>query len=91
VIGDCGHEVDPCTTHTVDEREICEDCCEQCRTEAEQQRVIAELRAWKAEALVVLAEWDLVYAALGSPGPPGRTRAANSLAEIERRAEVARG
>ena len=83
--GDCGHEVDPCVSHTVDEREICEDCCEQCQLEAEQRREIAELRAWKESALVVLSEWDRVHEALGSPGPLGMSKATCSLVEIERR------
>lgn len=38
---------------------------------------IDRLRAWKAEAMVVLAEWDEVWEAAGRPGPLGASKAAN--------------
>lgn len=43
------------------------------------------LRRWKADALVVLKEWDEVHQALGSPGLPGDHKSAASLDEIKRR------
>lgn len=46
---------------------------------------LERLRAWKAEAMHSLREWDLVFDALGRPGPLGPTKAANALAEIQRR------
>lgn len=44
----------------------------------------ADLRAWKASAMSVLAAWDRVFTALGEPGPFGGSKAANALAEVER-------
>lgn len=42
------------------------------------------LRAWKAEALAVLAQWDEVHAALGSPGRLGQSMAVASREQVER-------
>lgn len=52
--------------------------------EAERDALTAEnqrLRAWKAEAMAVLAEWDAVHEALGSPGKLGESKAAASRAK----------
>ena len=35
----------------------------------------ARLRAWKAEAILVLAEWEQVWEALGCPGRLGESKA----------------
>jgi hypothetical protein len=43
---------------------------------------LGHLRRWKAEALTVLAEWDRVHEALGSPGRLGQSKAAACVAEI---------
>lgn len=40
-------------------------------------------RAWKTEALTVLAAWDEVWEALGRPGPLGSSKAAGALDEVE--------
>lgn len=42
------------------------------------------LRQWKAEALVVLAQWDEVWDALGRPGGLGESRAEASKAKVLR-------
>lgn len=42
-----------------------------------------ELRGWKDSALHVLGQWEAVYEALGSPGPLGRSKAANALDEVD--------
>ncbi|WP_116996338.1 hypothetical protein [Desertimonas flava] len=42
------------------------------------------LRDWKRSALVVLAEWEAVFDAAGRPGPVGRSKAANTNAEVLR-------
>lgn len=42
------------------------------------------LRRWKAEAMVVLAEWDRVYVALGNPGELGGSKAIAALIEVRR-------
>lgn len=36
---------------------------------------IARLRRWKAEAIDVLAAWELVWDAAGRPGRPGQSKA----------------
>jgi len=57
---------------------------------------IDRLRAWKAEALVVLAEWDEVWVAAGKPGPLGTSKAAGlqrllpDLDHLRRAAEACR-
>ena len=45
----------------------------------------ADLAEWKRQAIEVLAAWDRVFTALGEPGPLGGSKAANALAEVERR------
>ncbi len=45
---------------------VCPDCSE---------HEIDRLRAWKAEALIVLNEWDEVWKLLGKPGSLGQTKA----------------
>ena len=45
---------------------------------------IDRLRRWKAESIEVLAAWDEVHRALGSPARPGQSIAAASKAEAER-------
>lgn len=52
---------------------------------AEADAELAQLRKWKAEAAEVLMKWEAVWQALGRPGPLGRSKAENSLAEVERR------
>lgn len=42
-------------------------------------------RRWKAEALIVMAQWDKVHEALGSPGALGQSIAEASLAEVQNR------
>lgn len=42
------------------------------------------LLQWKAEAMVVLAEWDRVYVALGEPGELGTSKAIAALIEVRR-------
>ena len=37
---------------------------------------IIDLRRWKAEATVVLSEWDQVWEAAGRPGQLGESKAA---------------
>lgn len=44
----------------------------------------ARLRSWKAEAMEVLSDWDKVFDALGQPGRLGESKAAASLAEVQR-------
>ena len=46
---------------------------------------IDRLRRWKAEATIVLNDWEKVYVAFGSPGLPGDHKSVALLAEIERR------
>lgn len=41
------------------------------------------LRAWKREALEVLAGWDEVWEALGRPGPLGHRKSALVLEQVE--------
>lgn len=48
---------------------------------------VDRLRKWKREALRVLAEWEKVFEALGSPGELGDSKPAAVLAEIARREE----
>lgn len=43
----------------------------------------ADLLRWKAEAIVLLNEWDEVWEALGEPGPLGASKAKNVLRYIE--------
>jgi hypothetical protein len=33
------------------------------------------LRRWKAEAMLIMAEWDEVWEAAGRPGPLGKSKA----------------
>ena len=72
--------------------------CRNCRTldqwKAEEQLLrdeleaqatrITELERWKAEALVVLGQWDEVWEALGRPGPLGSSKAVEALTEAHR-------
>lgn len=44
---------------------------------------VAVLRAWKRDALAVLAEWDLVFAVLDCPGPLGGWKSSAVLAQVE--------
>ena len=51
---------------------------------------VDRLRAWKAEAIAVLAEWEETWQALGRPGLVGASKASGVLGEVVRlRAEVA--
>lgn len=43
------------------------------------------LRRWRAEAVVVLDEWDRVWDAAGRPGQPGRSKAAAVLDWVQGR------
>jgi hypothetical protein len=45
---------------------------------------LERLRAWKESAVQVLNEWDLVFDALGRPGPLGGSKAASALTEVRR-------
>jgi hypothetical protein len=45
---------------------------------------IEYLERWQAEATAVLAEWDRVHEALGSPGQLGRSMAVASRREVLR-------
>ena len=55
------------------------------RDELEAQATrITELERWKAEALVVLGQWDEVWEALGRPGPLGSSKAVEALTEAHR-------
>lgn len=45
---------------------------------------IARLRAWKAEALTVLAEWEETWEAAGRPGRLGGSKAIAVRDEIDR-------
>lgn len=45
---------------------------------------IAHLRQWKAEAIVVLSEWDDVWKAAGCPGPLGGSKAAAVRDQLDR-------
>lgn len=49
---------------------------------AEQE--VERLRDWKESALVQLSAWDEVFEELGRPGPLGRSKQENCLAEIRR-------
>ena len=42
------------------------------------------LRKWKKEAKVVLADWEKVWVALGSPGTLGQSKPEACLQEIDR-------
>lgn len=44
---------------------------------------IEELERWKAEATFLLSGWEGVWEALGRPGPVGRWKWDNCIAEIE--------
>lgn len=61
---------------------------------AHDARLTAErdaLARWKAEAMIVLAEWDEVYVTLGEPGALGESKARASLtAVLAARSEAAR-
>lgn len=51
---------------------------------------VERLRQWKESAMLVLAEWNRVWEALGKPGPLGSSNAVESKREVERlRAEIA--
>jgi len=39
---------------------------------------LVALRRWKAEAMVVLTEWDRLWEDCGSPGPLGGSKAVNT-------------
>ena len=53
------------------------------RERAEQaERQVRELERWKAEGMVVLAEWDRVWEALGRPGRLGESKALSVLAAL---------
>lgn len=55
------------------------------RDELEAQAArITGLERWKAEALVVLGQWDEVWEALGRPGPLGSSKAVEALTEAHR-------
>lgn len=45
---------------------------------------IERLRAWKESAMLVLGEWDGTFAACGSPGKLGESKAKAVRAEIAR-------
>lgn len=44
---------------------------------------LERLRAWKAEALIVLAEWEKVWEAAGRPGRLGESKATSVLRLLE--------
>ena len=46
--------------------------------------VVEALREWKSSAMQMLAEWDLVFDALGRPGKLGASKAESALTEVER-------
>jgi hypothetical protein len=48
---------------------------------------VARLTAWKAEATTVFDEWELVWDALGRPGPLGSSKARASLDKINQQGE----
>lgn len=45
---------------------------------------LKRLRAWKAEAMAVLNEWEAAWDAAGRPGPLGVSKARATTAEIVR-------
>jgi hypothetical protein len=45
---------------------------------------VKRLTRWKAEALIVLTEWDRVHVAAGSPEKLGESRATATLAAVDR-------
>ncbi|MGO2188224.1 MAG: hypothetical protein ACTH4Y_08260 [Microbacterium gubbeenense] len=45
---------------------------------------VERLRAWKAEAKIVIADWEKTWIAAGRPGQLGTTYAASVRHEIER-------
>ena len=45
---------------------------------------LERLRAWKAEAMVVLSEWEAAWEAAGRPGQLGSSKAAATTHEIRR-------
>lgn len=49
---------------------------------------IERLRQWKNEAMVVLAEWDLVWIAAGEPGRLGGSKARAVMQVLEERRET---
>jgi hypothetical protein len=52
------------------------------------QRDVDAAARWKAEATAVMDEWDRVWVLLGKPGPLGGSKAANTLAEVQRLREL---
>lgn len=42
------------------------------------------LRKWKKEAQLVMADWEKVWEALGSPGELGQSKAEAALEEIKK-------
>lgn len=46
-------------------------------------REIDNLRRWKAEAEVVIEEWDQLWEEVGCPGELGKTKAAGLLAALK--------
>jgi hypothetical protein len=49
---------------------------------------IDSLRRWKQESLEVLASWEQVWIAAGSPGPLGSSKADSVRRVLENRQEV---
>ena len=45
---------------------------------------LKRLRAWKAEAIAVLSEWEETWVAAGCPGPLGSSKARNTSEEVRR-------
>jgi hypothetical protein len=63
------------------------DACWQWHAACALHRAAVELEhaaRWKAEATEVLAQWDRVHEALGSPGQIGLTKAGQALLEVRR-------
>jgi hypothetical protein len=57
---------------------------------ADMGRELDHLRSWKAEATVVLTEWEAVWEHLGRPGELGESKSRAVRAELDReRAKVA--
>lgn len=44
---------------------------------------VERLRSWKAEAMLVLGEWETVWLAVGQPGPLGSSKAASVRRFVE--------
>lgn len=45
---------------------------------------VAELERWKAEAILVIVDWEWVWDALRCPGEYGKSKAAAALAAVNR-------